>query len=136
MSILKCVMAAVCLLLMPAAVTAKDTVIKAAAMVDVRTGNVVSPAVLVIRGDRIAAINPDTVPQGLPVIDLGSRTLLPGFMDMHTHLTLDYFTGDHWTTAPVMETPADWALHGVEVGKNMLEAGFTTVPFPVFLMLP
>ena len=46
---------------------------------------------------------------------------------MHTHLTQDFFNGNHWETEAVNETPADWALHGVEFGKNMLLAGFTSV---------
>jgi len=46
---------------------------------------------------------------------------------MHTHVTLDFYTGNHWTTAAVKETPADWALHGVQFGLQTLEAGFTTV---------
>ncbi|MDX1570878.1 MAG: amidohydrolase family protein [Xanthomonadales bacterium] len=104
-----------------------DSVIKADRMVDVASGEIVSPAVILERNGRIDAINPEVVPEDLPVWDLGDRTLLPGFMDMHSHVTLDFFTGDHWTTAAVMETPADWALHGAEFGRDMLLAGFTTV---------
>ena len=73
------------------------------------------------------AVNPQTLPAGAETIDLGDRTLLPGLFDMHTHLTLDFFTGDHWTTAAVKETPADWALYGVKFGRQTLDAGFTTV---------
>ncbi len=58
---------------------------------------------------------------------MGDRTLLPGLFDMHTHLTLDFFTGNHWTTAAVRESPADWALYGVTFGRQTLDAGFTTV---------
>jgi len=83
--------------------------------------------VVVVRDGRIESVNPKTMPGDIEIIDLGDRTLLPGFMDMHSHVTLDFFTGDHWTTAAVMETPADWALHGAEFGRDMLMAGFTTV---------
>ncbi|MEM7360379.1 MAG: amidohydrolase family protein [Pseudomonadota bacterium] len=102
-------------------------ILKAAAYVDVAKGELVRPAVIVITGETISEVNPDSVPSDAPVIDLGDKVILPGVMDMHSHVTLDYYTGDHWTTAPVMETPADWALHGVEFGRNMLEVGFTTV---------
>lgn len=102
-------------------------VVKAQNYIDVKSGRLVSPAIVLIKDNIIAAINPDTLPAEATVIDLGDRTLLPGVMDMHSHITLDYYTGDHWTTAPVMETAADWALHGVKFGSNMLNAGFTTV---------
>ncbi len=115
-----------CLLFSNAAL-AEIKVIRAARMIDVATGKVTTPATIVIDGDLIAAVNPPNPPANAPVIDLGDVTVLPGMMDMHTHLTLDYYTGDHWTTAPVMETAADWALYGAYFGKQTLEAGFTTV---------
>jgi len=102
-------------------------VIKALNYLDVASGKIISPAVILIQDDKIKAINPEKLPGNANVIDLGDNTLLPGIMDMHSHVTLDYYNGDHWTTAPVMETVADWALHGVKFGREMLEAGFTTV---------
>ena len=106
---------------------AETTVLRAAAMVDVAAGELISPAVIIIEDGAIAAVNPDAIPEGATVFDLGDRTLLPGMMDMHSHVTLDFFTGDHWTTAAVFETPADWALYGVQFGREMLDAGFTTI---------
>lgn len=114
-------------LLAPIAPALADSVIRAQRLLDVQSGELISPAMVVVRDGLIESVNPENVPEDLAVIDLGDRTLLPGFMDMHTHLTLDFFTGDHWTTAAVMETPADWALHGAEFGRDMLMAGFTTV---------
>lgn len=106
---------------------ADTTLIRAERMIDVRTGELISPAAIVIEGNTIVGVNADTTPAGATIIDLGERTLLPGLFDMHTHLTLDFFTGNHWTTAAVKETPADWALYGVAFGQQTLEAGFTTV---------
>lgn len=106
---------------------AQTKVIRADRMIDVATGDVLSPAVIVVEGNRIAAVNPRSLPPGAETIDLGDRTLLPGLFDMHSHLTLDFFTGDHWTTAAVRETPADWALYGVRFARQTLDAGFTTV---------
>ncbi|WNC68797.1 amidohydrolase family protein [Thalassotalea nanhaiensis] len=102
-------------------------VIKAKSYVDVASGKLISPAVILIEDEIIQAINPKSIPAGAKVIDVGDHVLLPGVMDMHTHLTSDFYTGDHWTTAAVRETTADWALHGVKFGRQMLEAGFTTV---------
>ena len=59
------------------------------------------------------------------MIELGDRTLLPGLMDMHTHLTLD-IEGD-WVHRPVKETAADAALRGARNAWLTLQAGFTTV---------
>lgn len=106
---------------------ADTTILRAARMVDVASGDIISPAVVVIQDGVIDAVNPEVLPDGAATIDLGDRTLLPGMMDMHSHVTLDFFTGDHWTTAAVFETPADWALYGVAFGRQMLDAGFTTV---------
>jgi imidazolonepropionase-like amidohydrolase len=93
-------------------------------MLDVAKGQIVSPAVLTIQGDRIRSLgqSPDT---GARVIDLGDVTLLPGLIDVHVHLTLD-LSGD-WGTRPVRETAADEALRGAANARKTLLAGFTTV---------
>jgi imidazolonepropionase-like amidohydrolase len=106
---------------------ADTTIIRADRMIDVVSGELISPALVVVEDNMIVAVNPAQPPVADKTIDLGDRTLLPGLFDMHTHLTLDYFTGNHWTTAAVKETPADWALYGVEFGRQTLNAGFTTV---------
>ena len=111
-----------------AGIAAADPVIlRAAQMVDVERGEIVRPAELVIEDGIITEVNPASLPADAIIIDLGDKTLLPGVMDMHSHVTLDFFTDNHWTTAAVYETPADWALHGAQFGRQMLEAGFTTV---------
>lgn len=106
---------------------AQDIVIKADRMLDVQSGKTVSPAVIVVNNGKIAAINPISLPQDAQVIDLGDHTLLPGLIDMHTHITADYFTGSNWTTAAVKQTAPDWALQGVKFSREVLDAGFTTV---------
>ena len=64
------------------------TIIKAAAYVDVNSGELIRPAVLLIDKGRIAAINPATLPATANIVDLGDRTLLPGLIDVHTHLMM------------------------------------------------
>jgi len=108
-------------------VYAETTIIRAARAIDVATGGVISPVSIVVEGNMIVAVNPATLPPDAVTIDLGDRTLLPGLFDMHSHLTLDFFTGNNWTTAAVKETPADWVLYGVQFGQQTLNAGFTTV---------
>jgi imidazolonepropionase-like amidohydrolase len=112
-------------LLAPAPLRAEQVVLKAARLAEVGKGRAVTPGIIVVDGETIAAVNPDRPPAGARVIDLGDRTLLPGLMDMHTHLTLD-ISGD-WVHRPVKETAADAALRGARNARLTLQAGFTTV---------
>lgn len=106
---------------------AETLVVTADRMFDAERGTVSGPARIVIRDGRIEAVNPDELPVDAMRIDLGDRTLLPGLLDMHTHLTGDYFTGDNWVTMGVYETAADWAVLGTKFARDTLDAGFTTV---------
>ncbi len=99
-------------------------VVRAARMLDVRAGRLVNDAVVVIQGDRIIQVG-GTPPAGATVIDLGQATLLPGLIDAHVHLTGEIRPG--FELAPVRETAADEALHGVVNARKTLLAGFTTV---------
>jgi len=100
-------------------------VVRAAQMVDVERGVLVSPAVVVVDSGRIRAVGPGEVPDGAATIDLGDLTLLPGLIDAHTHLTLD-IDGD-WRTGAVRDTDGDRALRGAKNARRTLLAGFTTV---------
>ncbi|PRC59270.1 amidohydrolase, partial [Mycobacterium sp. ITM-2017-0098] len=67
--------------------SAGTTVLRAARWADVEAGEVRSPAVGVIEGNRIAAVNPARVPDNpAQDIDLGDVTLMPGLMDMELNL--------------------------------------------------
>jgi imidazolonepropionase-like amidohydrolase len=99
-------------------------VIRADRMLDVRTGDIVSPALVVVRGATIARVG-GTAPSGAREIDLGDMTLLPGLMDVHTHLAGSL--GGDWLTRPVTETIADAALRAAYNARTTLYAGFTTV---------
>ncbi len=102
-------------------------IVEAAHMLDVESGKMVSPAIIVVEGDRIQSVNPERLPDGVESIDLGEMTLLPGLMDMHTHLTIDIDSAGDWIYQPVKETAADWALRGARNARLTLLAGFTTV---------
>jgi imidazolonepropionase-like amidohydrolase len=116
--------AAVALLASPFA-TAETTVIEAARYLDVVQGRLIEPAVIVVEGDKIAAINPQSRPAGAKTIRLDGQTLLPGLMDSHTHLNYELVEG--WETETVRFTAGDFALRGVPIAKTTLLAGFTTV---------
>jgi imidazolonepropionase-like amidohydrolase len=99
-------------------------VVRAARLIDGRGGAPTAPAIVVIRGDRIDAVGSGlAIPQGAQVIDLGAATLLPGLIDLHTHLTS---TGVHWEDELLKTTPGQAALHGAQNARITLLAGFTT----------
>jgi imidazolonepropionase-like amidohydrolase len=104
----------------------RPIVLKAGRMIDVRTGQVVENVVILVRGERIEAVGRDVaIPPDAEVIDLGRSTVLPGLMDMHTHLTGDpsYGYSDH----RLHEWPGYAALVGAKNARRTLLAGFTTV---------
>src|SRR5947209_4881195 len=66
-------------------------VIKAARLFDGVSDRVVSPGVVVVLGDKIRGVGASAeIPSGAQVIDLGDATILPGFMDAHTHLSFEF----------------------------------------------
>src|SRR4051812_5432145 len=74
-----------------AAFAAETVVVTAAHMIDVVAGKVIDQPQVTIVDGRISAVGKqgDKIPDGARRIDLGSRTLLPGLIDMHVHLTDD-----------------------------------------------
>ena len=104
---------------------AETLVLKADAYVDVEAGKRFTPGVVVVEGDRIASINPASLPAGARVVELPGLTLLPGFIDMHVHLGSDL--GEGWVTREVEWTDVDDALLGVKNARLTLDSGFTTV---------
>ncbi|MBN8734299.1 MAG: amidohydrolase family protein [Acidobacteria bacterium] len=110
---------------MIAPVCAQTTVVRAARMVDVVNGRLVAPAVVVVEGERIRAVNPGTVAAGAAVVDLGDVTLAPGFHDMHVHILMP--DGTTYRRAMVAEEAGYGLLRSLGNAEKMLMAGFTTV---------
>jgi imidazolonepropionase-like amidohydrolase len=101
--------------------------VRAARMLDVRAGTIVANAVLLIDGDRISAAGPLSeidASHASRQIDLGDATLVPGLIDMHTHLTSDPTCKPYEGLA--LSTTRR-ALFGVQSARRTLDAGFTTV---------
>jgi imidazolonepropionase-like amidohydrolase len=103
----------------------QPTLIRAARMLDMRTGRMTNNASVLVTGDRITAINPTAPPANVRTVDLGDVTLLPGFIDAHTHLSGEI--GPNMRLEPVTETAVDAAYKAVRNGRTTLLAGFTTV---------
>jgi imidazolonepropionase-like amidohydrolase len=104
--------------------------LRAARVIDGTGAAAIQNGVVVITDDKIVAIGKQgavTIPTGAKVIDLGNSTLLPGFIDAHTHIigrTLGDPAGDD---AAVRDYDAFGAILGVTNADRTLMAGFTTI---------
>lgn len=102
----------------------KVVAIKAGRVLDVRTGQMIPNAFIVIEGERITAVGANiTVPTGAEVIDLKTMTVLPGLIDSHTHLTFSPANA----ASSIRQSIPRQALIGARNANITLLAGFTTV---------
>jgi imidazolonepropionase-like amidohydrolase len=103
------------------------TLIRTGHLLDVKTGAEPTAQTIIVTGDRITAIAPTaSTPKqtGDTEIDLTRYTVMPGLIDVHTHLTMANNFDPYFELSM---TPAKEAIIGVENAKVTLEAGFTTV---------
>jgi imidazolonepropionase-like amidohydrolase len=105
----------------------KRTLVRAGHLLDVKTGKVLDRQTIVVVGDSIQAIaatDSVSVQSGDEVVDLGGLTVLPGLIDVHTHLTGNPdFDPYHELTS----TDAKEAITGVANARTTLLAGITSV---------
>lgn len=105
-------------------------VLKAARLIDGTGAAPITNAVIVIDDNRITAVGSGrtvNVPANAKVIDLGDVTLLPGFIDMHTHLIGRVLGDPAGENALVRDYASFGAILGVQHARDTLMAGFTTV---------
>lgn len=101
-------------------------VIRAARLLDGTAAPPIENAVVIVRSGRIEQVGRGlAVPAGARVLDLGAHTIVPGYIDAHTHMTTES-PGDRKLDR-MSATAADYSLVGAVNARNMLLAGFTTV---------
>jgi imidazolonepropionase-like amidohydrolase len=100
-------------------------VVRAAHLIEPRTGRQLDDAVVVVEGEKVVSVSAGgAIPPGAAVIDLGDATLLPGLIDVHTHLSGE--SHDYYTEL-FRHSPIDAAVRAHIYARRTLEAGFTTV---------
>ena len=103
------------------AAQSRRIVIAAGTVLDGRGGSAQNTRV-VVEGDKIVAVDPKAGPVD---IDLGRRTLMPGWIDTHVHLSWHF--NDRHKSVSSGDKPEDAALYTAEAAWVTLQGGFTTV---------
>ena len=103
------------------------TLIRAGHLLDVHNGKLFDAQTIVVTGDKITAIAATAstpANSGDNVIDLGQLTVMPGMIDVHTHITGN---PDFDPYKELTATDAKGAIDGVVNARTTLMAGFTTI---------
>jgi imidazolonepropionase-like amidohydrolase len=103
------------------------TLVRSGHLLDLKTGKLLAAQTIVVSGDTISSVAPTaSVPAqaGDKVIDLGAMTVMPGLIDVHTHITMQTNFDPYFE---LTQTPAKEAINGVANSLATLMAGFTTI---------
>jgi imidazolonepropionase-like amidohydrolase len=121
------IMAALVLLLPSSVAFPEEYVLHVGRMVDVIEGRITEAATITIAGTRITAVEPGFQAPGnaQKLVDLRDYTVMPGLMDMHTHLTTE--VSPQLFTEKFLLESADYAYRAKVFAERTLLAGFTTV---------
>jgi len=97
--------------------------LRAARLLDIESGKIITPGEVLVQGERIAAVGPSVKsPAGAEVIELGDCTLLPGLIDAHVHLFLHPGAEDLQT---IQESVPQRTISALLAARDDLMAGFT-----------
>jgi imidazolonepropionase-like amidohydrolase len=112
-----------------AGATDQTIVLKAARLFDGKSSSLMQNGVVIVQGDKIVDVGSNLpVPAGAREIDLGDATLSPGFMDAHTHLTLDFSGNFNERRLKELDlNVSEQAIKATTYARATVEAGFTTV---------
>ncbi len=101
----------------------KPVILRAARLLDIENGKIVSPGEVLVEGERIVEVGATVKhPTGAEIIDLGDTTLMPGLIDAHVHLFLHPGAEDLQT---VEESVPQRTITAVLAARDDLMAGFT-----------
>src|SRR5437762_6273617 len=102
--------------------------LKAARLFDGKSRALIQNGVVLVQGDKIVDAGANVAfPPDAQVIDLGDATLSPGFMDAHTHLTLDYTNYQATRLRELQVSTSAKAYSVIPAARATVEAGFTTI---------
>ena len=100
------------------------TVLVCGKMFDGASEELMGPAEILVEGNRIASVARSVNrPPGARIIDLSDRTVTPGFIDTHVHLTMDAAN----LVRQTLESSASKALKGLSLAREYMNCGFTTL---------
>lgn len=131
MNKLNCIILLVCFFIFSFSATAdtgslSTTVIHAASIIDGISNKSRDKVSIIIQGNKIQDIKQGYIqPEGATIIDLSHSTVMPGLMDMHTHLSTQFSKSSYYER--LFMDPADYAYRSVGYAEKTLLAGFTTV---------
>jgi imidazolonepropionase-like amidohydrolase len=110
-------------------VPAKKVAIRAGRLIDGKSDSAIANAFVVIEGDKIVSVTPGgSAPAGVEVIDLSKATVLPGFIDVHTHVLLNGdITTEDYDAQLLKESIPYRAILAARNARIGLEHGFTTM---------
>jgi imidazolonepropionase-like amidohydrolase len=103
------------------------TLVRAGHLLDVKTGKILDGQTIVVTGDTISSVAASSALPTQPgdtVVDLGNRTVMPGLIDVHTHITGETNFDPYFE---LTQTDAKQAIQGVVNARTTLMAGFTTI---------
>jgi len=115
-------------LLIASAAFPQTAIIRAGNLIDPAAGTVLKGQVILVKDGKIAEVGPKVnIPAGAEVIDLTNAWVMPGLMDGHTHITLDFDMSSGFDTIYLRESSAMRALRGLKTAQDILQTGFTVV---------
>src|SRR6202790_1536609 len=107
----------------------KKLAIRAGRLIDGKGDTPIANALILIEGDKIVSVTPGGAPPaGVALLDLSQSTVLPGFIDTHTHVLLNGdVTAEDYDVQLLKESIPYRAILGARNARIALENGFTTL---------
>lgn len=111
--------------------TSNRLAIRAGRLLDVRRGQIINNAVILVEGERVVAVGAGgrgglTIPPATRIVDLGKWTVLPGLIDAHTHITYHFDATGHFGLT-WDDSPAVTMKYAEENARATLNSGVTTI---------